>query len=278
MKNHKPPTGVTVRNFGRDIYCDIIKEYFWKEASCAHLCVNYACAILLFQITWQGFTPTGKLYNELKNNCDKKDYNFIKTGTYHKKIADATHAYSDPMKAYDIMVKYAYKHYYKLSNPGNDYEKYRMGWMRRMIMAFTPYGLCVETGFCNNTMKKSSTIEEWVSYSLSQLNKNNQYKVIFSWNATPEQIAAMSSNIPSYTPSSYNYNNSTNSSTDNNNNYGSVYQMGDYSNMPDAQIISQQNQSREDVWNTLIGGSYMQDSVIKCEEFITTDKIKNVKI
>ena len=40
----------------------------------------------------------------------------------------------------------------------------------------------------------------------------------------------------------------------------------------------QQNQSREDVWNTLIGGSYMQDSVIKCAEFITTDKKKNIKV
>ena len=275
VKNHKPPTGVTVKNFGKDIYCGIVEEVFWK-GSCAHLCANYACAILLFQIKWQGFSPTQDLYNELKNKCGNSNYNFIKTGTYYQKIADATHAYSDPMVAYDTMIKYVYKYYYNLS-ASEKYKDVRKGWMRRFIMAFTPHGLCVETGFCNNTMKYESSIQEWIDYSLQQLNKNNQYKVILSWNATPEQIAAMSSNIPSYTPSSYNYNNSTNSSTDNNN-YGSVYQMGNYSNAPNVQIISQQNQSRDDVWNTLIGGSYMQDKVIKCAEFITTDKIKNVKM
>jgi hypothetical protein len=181
------------------------------------------------------------------------------------------------MKAYDVMIKYVYKHYYNISRSGTKYEQYRKGWMRRFIMAFTPHGLCVETGFCNRTMKYESSIEEWINYSSQQLNKNNQYKVIFSWNATPEQIAAMSSNIPSYTPSSFSSYSTGGSTSSTYSCFGVVNNMGDYTNYPDGNNTPQEKQNREEVWNTLIGGSYMQDKVRKCAELITTDKIKNEK-
>lgn len=58
-----------------------------------------------------------------------------------------------------------------------------------------------------------------------------------------------------------------------------VSQLGNYSNSPDTQKSNQQTQShREDVLNTLVGGSYSPKQVKKCEELITSDKKKNVKI
>ena len=53
--------------------------------------------------------------------------------------------------------------------------------------------------------------------------------------------------------------------------------MGDYTNAPDMEIVPQQTQNREDVLNTLMGGSYTPDAVKKCEELITVEKKKGVK-
>ena len=58
---------------------------------------------------------------------------------------------------------------------------------------------------------------------------------------------------------------------------GGVYQLGDYTNAPDMEIVPQQTQNREDVLNTLMGGSYTPDAVKKCEELITVEKKKGVK-
>lgn len=58
---------------------------------------------------------------------------------------------------------------------------------------------------------------------------------------------------------------------------GNVSQLGNYTNSPDAQIIHQQNQSREDVLNTLVNGSYTPNDVKKCAELITSEKKKNKK-
>lgn len=59
---------------------------------------------------------------------------------------------------------------------------------------------------------------------------------------------------------------------------GGVYQLGNYSNAPDVQIVNQQAKNREEVLNTLLGGSYTPEQVKKCDELITSDKKKNVKI
>ena len=58
---------------------------------------------------------------------------------------------------------------------------------------------------------------------------------------------------------------------------GGVSQLGNYSNAPDMQIVHQQTQSKEEVLNTLVGGSYTPDQVKKCAELITADKKKENK-
>ena len=58
---------------------------------------------------------------------------------------------------------------------------------------------------------------------------------------------------------------------------GGVYQLGNYTNAPDMEIISQQTQNREDVLNTLVKGSYMPNDIKKCSELITSDKKKGNK-
>lgn len=79
---------------------------------------------------------------------------------------------------------------------------------------------------------------------------------------------------------STNLNVSSSSSTTSSGSYGGcggVSQLGNFSNAPDAQTVSKHNQNREDVLNTLVGGSYTPKQVKKCSELITSDKKKNVK-
>ena len=59
---------------------------------------------------------------------------------------------------------------------------------------------------------------------------------------------------------------------------GGVYQLGNYTNAPDAQIEYKQIQNKEDVLNTLMSGSYTPNEVKKCAELITADKKKNEKV
>jgi hypothetical protein len=58
---------------------------------------------------------------------------------------------------------------------------------------------------------------------------------------------------------------------------GDVHQLGSYSNSPNAHIPHKQTQSREDVLNTLVGGSYTPDQIKKCPELMTSDKKKENK-
>ena len=58
---------------------------------------------------------------------------------------------------------------------------------------------------------------------------------------------------------------------------GGVSQLGNYSNTPDVQTSHRQIKNREDVLQTLLGGSYTPNQVKKCAELITSDKKKNVK-
>ena len=76
---------------------------------------------------------------------DIKDYSFITTGDTYRKIADATHAYKDPMIAYDYMRKANAAYYYNISTPDRTNKKYRMGWLNRSALSYTPYGLYVPT-------------------------------------------------------------------------------------------------------------------------------------
>lgn len=281
--NYKIP----LKQMDKNGWSNIFKDVFWKE-NCANKCANIACALLLFQISWQGYGKTSRanLVKTLKDNCDIKDYKFSGNNSYAG-IADATNAYTDPMKAYNIMRQFVPKYYWNLAaNKDKDWsnslrKNLRIAWMRRHVMAFRPDGLYVEVGFCAKEMDYSKTVDEWESYAQSCVsNKRSGYKKILHWDGvTAEQIAAMNANIGnfSYTPSSFSSYSTGGSSSPTYSCFGVVNNMGDYTNYPDGNNIPQEKQNREEVWNTLIGGSYMQDKVRKCAELITTDKIKNEK-
>ena len=59
---------------------------------------------------------------------------------------------------------------------------------------------------------------------------------------------------------------------------GGVYQLGSYSNIPDTKNISKKTQNREEILNTLIGGSNTPNNIKKCSELLTADKKKGIKL
>lgn len=260
--------------------------WFWDTYSHAGKSANYACAFILFQMSWGGFNTNAldRMLDTLKTNADKSDYPFVSSGGRYTKISDATHAFTDPMIAYDFMRKSLAQYYYNISTPDKTNSKYRNGWLTRSALSFTPYGLYIPTTVSYKTagLKYESTLEQWEEAAKRLVENNTSgYVKIIDWGTTPESIERMSSNAfdYSYTPSSYSSSSYGGySSSGSYGGCGGVYNLGDYSNAPDMQIIHQQSQSREDVLNTLMAGSYTPDEVEKCAELITSEKKKNVPI
>lgn len=262
-----------------------VVAWFWNTYTASGKCANYACAFVMFQMAWGGFGSSAQesLLNTLKKNADKKDYTFKTSGGKYTRIADATHAYSDPMIAYDYMRKALTSYYYNISTPDKSNHVFRMGWLNRAALPFTPYGLYIPTTFggANVGLKYTSSLNDWEATVNKMIIENKKgYVKIFDWGASPESIAKMAENssfdwqATATGGSSGGYGGSSSGA------YGScggVYQLGNYSNAPDAQIVPQQTQNREEVLNTLVGGSYTPDEVKKCSELITSDKKKNQK-
>lgn len=253
--------------------------WFWDTYSHAGKSAHYSCAFIMFQMSWGGFNTNAldRMLESLKTNADIADYPFVTSGSRYVKIADATHAYTNPMLAYDQMRRSLAQYYYNISTPDKTNRKFRNGWLTRSALSFTPYGLYIPTTVSYQTagLKYESTLEEWEA-AAKQLAENNTrgYVKIIDWGTTPEAIEQMASNSFDYTP----YSGSSSSGGSSSGSYGGlggVYQLGDYSNAPDMQIVHRQAQSREEVLNTLVGGSYTPESVSKCVELITSDKKKN---
>ena len=258
-------------------------EYFWTTLSRSHKCANYACAFVLFQMRWGGFSNSAldSTINILRTNADKKDYSFVSDDSYkYTKIADATHAYTDPMVAYDHLRKSLARYYYNISASGNNVV-FRCGWLNRSILSFTPHGLYIPMpNYENEGLKYESSLEEWEAVSLKWIEENkSRYVKIFDWGTSPESIKTMA-NSSYYHSSQYNSYGGGYSSSGVYNGLGGVYQLGSYSNAVDSQKQQQQQQqvarNRESVLNTLIGGSTIPESVKRCNELITTDKKKGV--
>lgn len=263
-------------------WLDVI-EYFWNVYSCGGKSANYACAFALFQMAWGGFSGLQKLLNTLKANADKKDYPFVNKGSLYSKVADATHAYTDPMIAYDYIRKAKSTYLYNISTPGTTNNDFRCGWLTRNTLSFTPYGLYIcHCGYKNTGkgLNKTSTLDQWekAAVDLAKENKSGYIKV-FDWGASPESIEKITSS--SYDLTQYGTGGSNNYSGGitggNYNGCGGVYQLGNYSNTSDMAITPQQTQSREEVLNTLVSNSYTPDKVKKCSELITADKKKGIK-
>jgi hypothetical protein len=284
-----------LNSMNRQGWIDVV-GWFWNSYSYASSAANYACACLLFQMSWGGFSKASKLADALKSSADKTDYKFISSSNSYRRIADATHAYTDPMKAFSIMRNSILSYYFNISTPtyinsiGKKNDVYRVGWFNRVAIPFTLYGLYVDVtlnGGKGLGLKYESTIADWDA-AISQHMQNGAKGIIklLDWGVDPasmEQMMADAGSSYGYFASgsdassgSYIYN-SSGSGGGSYGGCGGVYNLGDYSNAPDAQIVYQQTQNRDEVLSTLVGGSYTPDQVKKCPELITSDKKKNEK-
>ena len=275
-----------LNSMNRQGWMDVV-GWFWNSFSSASLAANYACACLLFQMAWGGFSSAGKLVNTLQQNADNKDYSFISKGNNYRKIADATHAYTDPMKAFGIMRNAILSYYFNISSPtfinsiGKKNDVYRIGWFNRVAIPFSLYGLYADVtlnGGKGLGLRYESTVSDWDA-AISQHVQNGSKGLVklFDWGVSPESIEELMASTSFYDNSSFGSSDSMPSSGSSSGLYGGcggVYQLGNYSNAPDMQIAHQQTQSREDVLQTLLGGSYTPDQVKKCSELITADKKK----
>lgn len=269
-----------LNSMGKKGWIDQI-NWYWSEKSSSGLCANYACAFVMFQMVWVGFGKTAQenLLATLIKNADKKDYPFMQTGTKYRRIADATHAYTDPMVAYDFMRKANSAYFYNISTPNRTNKKYRMGWLNRASLSYTPYGLYVPVSVSGKSagLKYESTLSDWES-AADQMVKNNTsgYVRIMDWGASPESIEKMKES--SYDFAATATAGSANAATSGAyGGCGSVGQLGSYTNTPEVTVIHQQTQNREEVLNTLVSGSYSPNEIKKCAELITSDKKKNKK-
>lgn len=271
-----------INSIGQREWMDVV-NYYWFDVSSAGKSANYACAFTLFNMAWHGFKPASKLLSTLKENADIKDYNFKKNGGVYAKIADATHAYTNPMVAYNYMRKAKISHDYNSSSPGNGNKDFRMGWLTKDVLSFTQYGLFIPTtvGYKAGNLKYESSINDWenVANIWSQENNKSGYVKILDWGTTPEQVENIMNNFSlDVDANSYGSNYSSGVTSGAYGGCGGVSQLGSYTNSPSAQTIQQISQNRESVLNTLINGSQMKDNIARCAELITVDKKKGIRV
>lgn len=261
--------------------------YYWNDISYAGISANYACAFILFQMAWGGFGSNSRsnLLKKLKTNADIKDYQFVKTNSTYKAIADATNAYTDPMIAYNYMRNALVSYYYNISTPDKINKKFRVGWLNRAALPFTPYGLYIPTNFGggNVGLKYESTLQQWDSKVTELITQNKSgYVKIFDWGLDPEMSSQTLSSYQyalNYEPQSY-FSNSSNSYNGAYGNCGNVSRLGSYTNstvQTSTQQTNAQTNNRENVLKTLIEGSYSPDKIKQCKELLTSDKKKDIK-
>lgn len=273
-----------VNDMDKKGWIGVVEDSFWKPCG-GHLAAHHACGLMLFQAKWGGFTKTAQknLLNELIEKADKKDYKFKSYNSLYYSIADATNAYSDPLVAYDIIRRNKANYSWNISTYEHENGRnvgFRIGWMRRILLGFTPYGLYVDTITPKSEgMTYESTVEEWEKYVIDRMASGKPGHIkLLDWGASPESVASRlqnSSYYPSGGSSSGTFSGPAGGTYGGM--LGGVYKLGDYSKNPDMTVEPQQNQKREEVFKTLKGNSYLPDQIIECSEFITDDKKKGVK-
>lgn len=281
-KNHGHNTDVNL--ITQEQWVEFIGNW-WNNVSYAAYCNGYACAFQLFQMVWGGFGSKSakSLIQVLKENADIKDYPFIKSNSFLRTIADATHAFTDPMVAFKYMQMSKFNYLFSISTPdyinskGKKNDVFRHGWFNRNALGITFHGLYANLSASGKRIgwTYDTPTSQWHSIVQNHIaNGASGMKKLFDWGVDPENIQDLiQSDLGAYDPSLYNNNYS-------NSNYLSsgISQLGDYSNYANSNIIFQHYQNREDVLQTLVGGSYMPDEIKPCEELISSDKKKNVKI
>ena len=142
---------------------------------------NVACAIVIFQCKWGGWSEVGDCLTKVRQNADIESYVFTDSGDNYKKLADATNAYSNPMKAYKIIRDEHIKYLYDISAPGKKNAQFRTGWMRREVPTFQNDGLYVEPGLNEFRNTNNFTIEQWENLCLQLKGQHPKYVKIYNW-------------------------------------------------------------------------------------------------
>lgn len=282
---------------------DVIEHYWGENMSSAAYAKNYACAYALFDMKWLGFNGLTYVLNELKKNANIQNYNFITNGSVYRKIADATHAYVDPMFAYETIRKARYTYLYNSSTPENNNKVHRVGWLNRSVLSFSPYGLFVIISG-NTGLEYNSTLTEWErvmnnwSIDWSKGNKKG-YVRIHDWGASQQYIASVlniqngtGTNSNTYlavnSTTSSTTSSSTTSSSTTYSGAGGVSQLGSYSNSQttnsqttNSQILNaksilnkiNESQKVKELHSTLVTEAQkIKINIIECSKFYTPDK------
>ena len=268
----------------KNTWFDIV-SYWWNKSSCAAYCANYACAFMLFQTAWGGFEIAPCL-KKLKEKADKKDYKFTTKIGYYS-IADATHAFTDPFVAYDIIRRCKADYLYKISNPNSEVERhrknynFRCGWLTRSFVSFGDYGLFAINKVYSQLGKldANSSIEDWIkvrnSWETNALNNGGKvdgFIKIFDWGITPESVEKIT--LSTYSGDS-NPSGGTNTSGDSNpsggtDQSGTVSQIDSYSDPQNSGKTTKD--TINDLINTLINNSPIKNKIKKCSNLLTPDK------
>ena len=269
-----------LNTMGKQGWLDQI-EWFWSSNCCGDKCANFACGFVMFQMAWGGYTlnALNRMVEKLKSNADKKDYQYTTKSYRYSQIADATHAYTDPMKAYNIMRNELAQYYYNISTPDKTNKKFRNGWLTRSALSFTPSGLYIPTTISYKTagLKYESELSQWIEASNQWLqNETSGYVKILDWGASPEAIQEMLASSYIYKPSSNSNGQNSTISSGAYGGCGDVLHLGNFSNNYSQQLMTFPK-NREDVLKTLLKGATDSTNIKVCEELITVDRIKNEK-
>lgn len=174
--------GADVRNMSKKGWLSFIQDG-WNIIGTS---ANVACAIVLFQGRWGGWSNVGNCLTALKSKADIKDYEFKNSGDVYSKIADATHAFKNPMDAYQIIRNCHQQYLFDISEPGKKNAKFRVGWMRREVAPFQNDGLYIEPGI-GELIRKSNTslsLPQWKALC-EQIKGKDKYVKLCSWDNMP---------------------------------------------------------------------------------------------
>lgn len=159
-----------------------IANYFWKQA-CADQAANQACACLICQGKWAGWSSTSlsNTCNELRNKCDKKDEATKIKGSGYEALAKLTHCFSNPMDAYLIIRSFRLAYLRSCKNA----QKFANGWVRREFIPFANECLCCEPGLPELSKLGFTPIPKIETILSSIMGKNPQLIKLMDWDSAP---------------------------------------------------------------------------------------------
>ena len=88
-----------------------------------------------------------------------------------------------------------------ISAPNKTNNVYRMGWLNRIALSFTPYGLYMPITIDGKAagLNYNSTLDEWEATSIRLAQNNTKgFVKILDWGATPESIDKITSGSNNY--------------------------------------------------------------------------------